>query len=192
MSLIHQLLNKKYMTTHAPEYRDKAFPFKEMELRGTHFKYTDLLEWPLIDVLNSIKRWTNIWLDKNWTPMIDWISVYNKELLPWMLVIAFDTDEVRTLQVEASKLLEWKEVWKYTLPDITTFFEIEKDWKKLYCYVVDRMDMWKHKKDMLMWEIDNVSIDWVIVYPSWLLGADWEMIQVRDDVLGILSTGKNF
>jgi hypothetical protein len=180
------------MTTHTPEYRDKAFPFKEMELRGTHFKYTDLLEWPLIDVLNSIKRWANIWINTDGKAIREWINAYNKELLPWMLVIAFDRDEARMFQVEASKMLEWKDTWKYTLPDITTFFEIEKDGKTLYCYVVDRMDMWKHKKDMLMWEIDNISIDWMIVYPSWLVRADWEIIQVRDDVSGILSTGKNF
>ncbi len=183
---------KRYMTIKTPEYRDKAFPFKEMELRGTHFRYTDLLEWPLIDVLNSIKRWTNVWVDTDGEVMKEWIAVYNKVLLPWMLVIAFDTEEERDNQFKINESLEWKDTWKYTVPDITTFFEIEKDGKKVYCYVVDRMDMWKHKKDMLIWEIDNVSIDGVIVYPGWLLKADWEIIQVKGDVSGIMNTGKNF
>lgn len=175
------------MTTKTHEYRDKAFPFKEMELRGTHFKYTDLLEWPLIDVLNSIKRWTNIWIDTNGKTMREWVSIYNKELLPWMLVVAFDTDEARILQVEANKLLEWKDTGKYTVPDITTFFEIEKDGKRLYCYLVDRMDMWKHKKDMLLGEVDSVSIDWVIVYPSGITSSNTEIANVKQWVEWIIN-----
>jgi hypothetical protein len=63
--------------------------------------------------------------------------------------VAFNTEEARDIQVEANKQLENIDTRECTLPDITTFFEIEKDGKKLYCYVVDRMDMWKHKKDML-------------------------------------------
>lgn len=172
--------------------RSEAYPIRNIAFEEVSFRDTDLWKWWLWDVLDSIQEWTNIWVKLDWAPMIEWMCVYNKELLPWIFLVAFDTDEARSLQIEASKLLEWKDTWKYTLPDITTFFEIEKEGRKVYCYVVDRMDMWKHKKDMLMWEIDNISIDWMIVYPSWLLRADWEIIQVRDDVSGILSTGKNF
>jgi hypothetical protein len=64
--------------------------------------------------------------------------------------VAFNTKEARDIQVEASKKLENIDTREYTLPDITTFFEIEKDGKKLYYYVVDRMDMWKHQKPMLI------------------------------------------
>ena len=115
--------------------------------------------------------------------MIEWLGVYNKELLPWTFVVVFDTEEARDLQVEASKQLENIDTWKYTLPDITTLFEIEKEGKKLYCYVVDRMDIWKHKKDMLMWQIDDVSIDGVIVYPSGIqnqITKTWEELLVEN------------
>lgn len=85
-------------------------------------------------------------------------------------------EEVRNSQLKANEALEWKETGKYTVPDITTFFEIDKDGKKLYCYLVDRIDMWKHKKEMLMWEMDSISIDGVVVYPSWLVQS-WEEIR---------------
>ena len=34
------------------------------------------------------------------------MGIYNKELLPGIFVVAFDREEVRDLQVEASKQLE--------------------------------------------------------------------------------------
>ena len=168
--------------------RSEAYPFKEIIFEEVIFRHTDLWKWGLWDVLDSINEGSNIWINTDWKPMRDGMSVYNKELLPWILLVAFDTETARNLQIAASKILEWKDIWKYTLPDITTFFEIEKDDKKLYCYIVDRMDMWKHKKDMLIWEIDDVSIDGMIVYPSWLLTVDWEIMQVRDDVSRIIKS----
>ena len=170
----------------------EAYPLKDFTFQWVSFHQTNIWKWGLWNVLDSINEGSNIWIDTDGKSMREWMAVYNKELLPWILVIAFDTEEARNTQFKVNESLEWKDTWKYTLPDITTFFEIEKEGRKVYCYVVDRMDMWKHKKDMLMWEIDNISIDWMIVYPSWFLGADWEIIQVRDDVSGILSTGKNF
>jgi len=137
----------------------EAYPLKDFTFQWVSFHQTNIWKWGLWNVLDSINEGSNIWIDTDGKSMREWMAVYNKELLPWILVIAFDTEEARDSQ---------------------------------FCYVVDRMDMWKHKKDMLMWEIDNISIDWMIVYPSWFLGADWEIIQVRDDVSGILSTGKNF
>lgn len=170
------------MTMQKLEYRDKAFPFRDVELKKIHFRNTDLLEWPLIDILNTIKKWTNIWVDSCGAPMRPWIGVYNRELLPGAFVIAFDTDEERSLQIEASEQLEWRDTGKYTLPDITTFFEIEKDGKKRYCYMVDRMDMWKHKKDMLVWEIDHISIDGIIVYPHGLLWSSEHIQRVSTHI----------
>lgn len=165
--------------------RSEAYPLREITFEEVNFKHTDLWKWGLWDVLDSINEGSNIWIDIDGKPMREWVGIYNKELLPWIFLIAFDTDEARTLQIEASKLLEWKETWKYTLPDITTFFEIEKDGKKLYCYIVDRLDMWKHKKDMLMWEIDNVSIDWMIVYPSGILQSGEQQQKTNSSVNNI-------
>jgi hypothetical protein len=44
------------------------------------------------------------------------------------------------------------------------------------------MDMWKHKKDMLDWRIDHVSIDGLIVYPSGFqnqITKTWEEVLVQ-------------
>ncbi len=156
--------------------RSETYPLRDTLYKGVQFRMTDL--WSLVDVLDSVQDGTNIWIKSDWTSMRQWIGVYNRELLPGAFVIAFDTEEARWVQVEASKQLEWRDTWKYTLPDITTFFEIEKDGKKRYCYMVDRMDMWKHKKDMLVWEADDVSIDGIIVYPHGLLWLSEQIQQV--------------
>ncbi len=166
--------------------RSEAYPLREITFEEVNFKHTDLWKWGLWDVLDSINEGSNIWIDTDGKPMREWVGVYNKQLLPWIFLVAFNTDEARTLQVEATSLLEWKDTGKYTLPDITTFFEIEKDGKKLYCYVVDRLDMWKHKKDMLMWEKDNISIDWIIIYPSEFTQSEKEISSVRQNVQWII------
>lgn len=166
--------------------RSEAYPLREITFEEVNFKHTDLWKWGLWDVLDSINEGSNIWIDTDGKPMREWVGVYNKQLLPWIFLVAFNTDEARTLQVEATSLLEWKDTGKYTLPDITTFFEIEKDGKKLYCYVVDRLDMWKHKKDMLMWEKDNISIDWIIIYPSEFTQSEKEISSVKRNVQWII------
>lgn len=161
--------------------RSEAYPIKDIVYKGIQFKFTDF--WTLVDILDSIQEGTNIWLKSDWTPMREGVGIYNKELLPWTFVVAFDREEARDLQVEASKQLENIDTWKYTLPDITTLFEIEKDGKKLYCYVVDRMDMWKHQKPMLMWQRDDISIDGVIVYPTGVqnqITKTWEELLVEN------------
>ena len=164
--------------------RSEAYPIQDRLYQGIQFRHTDF--WPLVDIVDSINEGTNIWIDKDGKPMREGMAVYNKELLPWILIVAFDSEEARANQLQANEALEWKETWKYTVPDITTFFEIEKNGKKLYCYVVDRIDMWKHKKDMLLWEIDSVSIDGVVVYPSWLIGANGEVLNVKDAVSQVM------
>ena len=164
--------------------RSEAYPIQDRLYQGIQFRHTDF--WPLVDIVDSINEGTNIWIDKDGKPMREGMAVYNKELLPWILIVAFDSEEARANQLQANEALEWKETWKYTVPDITTFFEIEKNGKKLYCYVVDRIDMWKHKKDMLLWEIDSVSIDGVVVYPSWLIGANGEVLDVKDAVSQVM------
>ena len=164
----------------------EAYPLRDFTFQWVNFHQTNIWKWGLWNVLDSINEGSNIWLDKDGKPMREGMAVYNKELLPWILVVAFDTEEARDNQFKVNESLEWKDTWKYTLPDITTFFEIEKDGKTLYCYVVDRMDMWKHKKDMLMWEIDGISIDGVIVYPSGLKSSHEEVWEVRKNVTLIL------
>lgn len=164
--------------------RSEAYPIQDKLYQGIQFRSTDF--WPLVDIVDSINEGANIWVDTDGKKMREGMAVYNKELLPWILVVAFDTEEARAIQLQANEALEWKETGKYTVPDITTFFEIEKDGKKLYCYLVDRIDMWKHKKDMLLWEIDSVSIDGVVVYPSWLIGANGEVLSVKDAVSQVM------
>lgn len=158
----------------------EVYPLKDFTFQWVNFHQTNIWKWGLWNVLDSINDGSNIWLDTDGKPMREWVSVYNKELLPWILVVAFDTEEERGNQFKINESLEWKDTWKYTLPDITTFFEIEKDGKKLYCYVVDRMDMWKHKKDMLLGEVDSVSIDGIVIYPSELLQTDQRITMVKD------------
>lgn len=179
MFQIQQILKYTYIKTTLEPY-----PLRAIEFEWVHFRDTSLWIWWLGNILDSIQEGANIWLKLDWTPMRERVGIYNKDILPfpWIFVVAFDTEEARDLQVEASQQLENIDTSEYTLPDITTFFEIEKDGKKLYCYVVDRMDIWKHKKDMLIWQIDDVSIDWVIVYPSGIqnqITKTWEELLIQ-------------
>ena len=162
----------------------EAYPLQDRTYQGIQFKSTNF--WPLVDIVDSVNDGSNIWIDKDWIPMKAWMAVYNKELLPWIFIVAFDTEEARNEQLKANESLEWKDTGKYTVPDITTFFEIEKDGKKIYCYLVDRLDMWKHKKEMLQWEMDIISIDGIVIYPSWLSFSNWEVIEVKKAVSQII------
>lgn len=165
--------------------RSETYPIQDRVYQGIQFRSTDF--WPLVDIVDSINDGANIWVDKDGKTMREGIAIYNKELLPWILIVAFDSEEARNSQLKANEVLEWKETGKYTVPDITTFFEIDKDGKKLYCYLVDRIDMWKHKKDMPLWVIDSVSIDGIVVYPSWLLWANGEILSVKDTVSQVIN-----
>ena len=158
--------------------RSEAYPLQDRIYQGIQFKSTDF--WPLVDIVDSVNDGSNIWVNKDGKTMREWMVIYNKELLPWIFIVAFDSEEARSEQLKANESLEWRDTGKYTVPDITTFFEIEKDGKKLYCYLVDRLDMWKHKKEMPMWEMDNISIDGVVIYPSWLVQS-WEEIRRNQD-----------
>ena len=166
--------------------RSEAYPIRDITFEWIDFHNTDMWKWGLWNVLDSTKDGSNIWIDEDGKVMEEGVAVYNKELLPWIFVVAFDTEEARNFQLKANESLEWKDTGKYTVPDITTFFEIDKDGKRVYCYVVDRLDMWKHKKEMLMWEMDNISIDGVVVYPSWLIWSNWEIIEVKSAVSQIM------
>lgn len=160
----------------------EAYPLGAIDFEWVHFRDTNLWRWWLGNILNSIQEGANIWLKSDWAPMREWVGIYNKDILPfpWIFVVAFDTKDARDLQVEASNQLENVDTWEYTLPDITTFFEIEKDGKMFYCHVVDRMDMWKHKKPMLVWQLDDVSIDGVIVYPA---GIQYQITKTWKELL---------
>jgi hypothetical protein len=168
------------------ENRSKACPFRDETYKGITFRSTDF--WPLVDIVDSVNDGHNIWVDTGGKPMRGGIAIYNKEFVSssWTFVVAFDTEEARNTQIQANASLEWKDTGKYTVPDITTFFEIEKDGKSLYCYLVERGDAWKHKKEMLLWEMDSVSIYGVVVYPGWLIWYDWEIIAVKNAVSRIL------
>ena len=179
MFQIQQFLKNTYMKN-----TTEAYPLRAIDFEWVHFLDTNLWIWWLGNILNSAQEGANIWIKLDGTPMRVGVGIYNKDILPfpWIFVVAFDTKDARDLQVEASNQLENVDTWEYTLPDITTFFEIEKDGKELYCYVVDRMDMWKHKKDMLVWEMDDISIDGVIVYPAGIqdkIVRTWEELLIQ-------------
>ena len=91
--------------------RSEAYPLQDRTYQGIQFKSTDF--WPLVDIVDSVNDGSNIWIDKDGMPMKEWMAVYNKELLPWIFIVAFASEEARSSQIKASESLEWKDTGKW-------------------------------------------------------------------------------